>query len=165
MNVIFLELLLYLSFIPILLCNTHIYKLISSLSIKSLIAISTFIILLISAQLFKTPEHTYPFTTWNMYSSVYPRPLYLEYLVKLENDSTEHYPFELVTFTSQKAFMRRLANLKEKENTVKQLITIYKSEFDRKNIDQFTIVMVTFDIKDSEKNYTIKREEIFAYEN
>ena len=63
--------------------------------------------------------------------------------------------------------MRRLANLKEKEkeHTVKQLIAIYESEFDRKNIVRFTIVMVTFDVKNSETNYTIKREEIYAYEN
>ena len=127
---------------------------------------TVFIIYLLAiGQVNKSSHQTYPFTYWGMYSQSMPSQDYYEYLVQLDDEHSIHYPFELVTFTSPRAFMRKLRNLQRSadENeqdeerlhqTADALIAIYERANPGKTVRSFSINRVHVSLTDNERGYT-----------
>lgn len=135
----------------------------SALSRGYQIFVILFTYLLIVGQVNKSPFVTYPFTYWGMYSQAIPSPNYSEFLIELNNGTIEHYPFELIAFTSQRAFMRKVesieSNTRQKNNrdfldaTVNSLVEIYERKYPDMKVKRFIINEVTITLADGEKGY------------
>lgn len=63
------------------------------------------------AQALNQSRLTYPFAAWGMYAASSPPNFYNEYLVISNNGDTIHYPFNLVVFSSPRAFSSKLGRL------------------------------------------------------
>lgn len=135
-------------------------------SISLFYKITTLLIiyLLVIGQVNKSPQQIYPFTYWSMYSQTMPDQDYNEYLLELNDGTSIHYPFELVTFTSQRAFMRTLRKLQfsarnnksdeeRLQKTADALIAIYKRAHPDQTVRAFSINRVHISLTPKEQGF------------
>lgn len=156
-----IEFFLYLTLLLLFYYFSGIHCQFRSITIFYKLSVILIIYFLAIGQVNKSPQQTYPFTYWGMYSQTMPGQDYHEYLLKLNDGSIIHYSFELVTFTSQRAFMRKLQNLQrsseenvlDKERlhqTADALIAIYERANPGKTVRSFSINRVHVSLTDDE---------------
>ena len=102
-----------------------------------------------------------------MYSQKMPVQSYSEFLLETDGGTILHYPLELITFTSQRAFIRNLENvqraisLSEKQelfkHTLTSLVYLYEQEFPEQSIQTFTVNRVHIILTDGQPTYTTTR--------
>lgn len=142
------------------------------LSKAKAIPIILFIYLFIIGQVNKSPFQTYPFVSWTMYSQTYPDQSNFEYLIELNDQSVIHYPFEVITFTSQRAFMRKIRQTVQSaedshgdsellKSTVSSLVNIYEDSNPNRTIHSFRINHVYISITDSNQRFSTSRSKMF----
>jgi len=159
MNIYILELFIYICLIAIFCRLANVRVVFSSLSMIKSVFIIGFVYLLVVAQVFKTPQVTYPFAYWGMYSESHPTPLYMEHIITLDDGKIMHYPFEIIMFTSQRAFMRKIENLERStrgneerevlEQALRSLIDIYEKKYVSHHIREFAINEVHISLNDT----------------
>ena len=130
-------------------------------------ALFSLISLFITGQVIKSSKQTYPFTKWSMYSQQVPVQSYSEYLLETDNGAVLHYPFELITFTSQRAFIRKLENVQqaipssEKQELFNQALTslvyLYEQKYPEPSIQSFTVNRVHIFLTGDQPTYTTTR--------
>ena len=130
-------------------------------------ALFSLISLFITGQVIKSSKQTYPFTKWSMYSQQMPVQGYSEYLLETDDGIVLHYPFELITFTSQRAFIRKLENVQqaipssEKQELFNQALTslvyLYEQKYPEQSIQTFTVNRVHIILTDGQPTYTTTR--------
>lgn len=132
-----------------------------------------FFYLLIVGQVNKSADQAYPFTNWSMYSQGTPAPTYSEHLITLKDGNILHYPYEYVTFTSPRAFMRKVEQLVAKakeenpeqlELTLNGLVEIYEKKNPDKKVVAFTINEKQITVPGSDVGYALSNNEQFKYE-
>ncbi|TYP95321.1 hypothetical protein LX73_0619 [Fodinibius salinus] len=169
---IYIELLIYVLLILLLLSNDKVKTLISNTKILTKTAGLIAVAGMIFAQLYNTPDYTYPFVQWDMYSGSYPAPAYLEYRIELTNDNNRHYPIDEVAFTSQKGFMVKLEDLmggaKKQNNaltqTVEALINIYEYNHPDDTVKQFMIISKRVQPSQAKEDFSVEATKIFEYQ-
>ena len=168
------ETFIYLGLILLFCHFTNLYEQLKHFSKAYQIVLILFLIFLISGQVFKSSHHTYPSTYWGMYSQVIPDQTYDEFLIHLDNGKTIHYPFELVTFTSQRAFMRKLRNTEQStaddeqrkllSRTAEALATIYEEAHPGQTVHSFTMNRVHIRLTRDEETYITSVIPLFTKE-
>ena len=159
-----IEFFLYLSVLLLFLYFSGVHSQFLSIPLHYKISIVLLIYLIAIGQVNKSPQQIYPFTYWGMYSQTMPSQGYHEYLLELDNKNSIHYPFELVTFTSQRAFMRKLRNLQRSaedseqdaellNQTAEALIAIYEQANPGQSVRSFTINRVHVSVTNDDRRY------------
>ena len=132
-----------------------------------------FFYLLVVGQVNKTPSQTYPFVNWSMYSQKTPRPSYTEHIITLQDGTRVHYPYEYITFTSPRAFMRKVENIEGGArdsssnllyDTVEGLVEIYEKRHPGNEVTSFSFFENKITIPGSGVGYETTVREIFKYE-
>ncbi|REL33199.1 hypothetical protein DYD21_13170 [Rhodohalobacter sp. SW132] len=65
----------------------------------------------VAGQLISDDKKTYPFANWSMYSSANPGLNYVEFILETDEGERFHYPFSIISKTSPRAFMKKIADL------------------------------------------------------
>lgn len=129
---------------------------------------------MITAQVIKNSSVSYPFTYWGMYSQTHPENSYMEHIIEMESGEFQHYPYRLISFTSQRAAMRRIENLagnlrsKEDEkilyDALHGLIKIYEKNNNGISISKFHLIQVTINQNEESGKVELRRHERFFVE-
>ena len=132
-----------------------------------------FFYLMVVGQINKTPSQTYPFVNWSMYSQRAPSPGYTEHIITLQDGSSKHYPYEYITFTSPRAFMRKVETTKGGvrdsssvllEKIVDGLIEIYEDKNPNNKVVSFVLIENMITIPENGVGYKRSAIERFRYE-
>jgi len=159
-----IELLIYVGLILVFYVAAGLHSIFRNLAVSHQTAFILLVSILTVSQVIKSSDHTYPFTYWGMYSQVLPNQSFYEYLIELEDGSVIHYPIEEVTFTSQRAFMRKIDILQMRsevneedhmllQETLEGLIRIYERANPEHTIQAFTINRVHFTLTGNDRGY------------
>lgn len=159
------ELLIYFVLILSVCLLTTIHVQLRSLNNTRLILLALFTYLFVVGQVNKSSLHTYPFVTWSMYSQTYPSQTNYEFVIELEDSTIQHYPVEIITFTSQRAFMRRLSQVLQRSDkpaeaeellyqSIAGLVKIYEEKYPSRHVQTFTINRVHISLTDTGNGFT-----------
>lgn len=168
-----IELFLYLAILIGLYWVSDIHKYFKNLNRPVQIFLIAFFYLLIVGQVNKSANQTYPFTKWSMYSQNTPTPTYSEHLITLKNGSVQHYPYEYITFTSPRAFMRKVEQLvanardenpEQLELTLNGLVEVYEEKNPNRKVAAFTITEKWATIPGSNVGYELSNNMQYKYE-
>jgi hypothetical protein len=163
MNSYFLEFVILTSLIVVFLKFSKFHKEFVDLSTFKILSIITFFYLMLLGQVLKNSDITYPFTYWGMYSQVTPSTTYYEHIITLSDGTITHYPYELIVFTSQRAFMRKIENIERStrndeeriqlNHAINSLINIYENKYQNHQIIEFKLNEVrVIEFKGSQEN-------------
>lgn len=111
----------------------------------------------------------YPFVYWGMYISPNPAPNYIQYTIRDVNGVERDYPFEILSFSSPRAFEAKLYNLikdcscENKDPLINKYVSsmndIYKKEIYKDGFAEMEIKRVIFDID----NGGVQKELIYKW--
>lgn len=166
---IYVELILYLGVFLFILSRKRVFELFENQPAATKIVLGLTAFMIIFGQIHKKSSETYPFAHWGMYDSVYPGSSYLEYDIVLTDSSQFHYPFKLVTFTSQRAFIQTMDDLYVKKDdhtllkkTLDSLAKIYEKNYPEHAVDRFVLYEVDIE-QDTLGNVYKEREPVFSH--
>lgn len=167
------ELFVYLIILIAVYWFSGIHRHMKKLNRSGSIFLILFFYLLVVGQVNKTPSQTYPFVNWSMYSQTLPSPSYTEHIITLQDGSRIHYPYEYITFTSPRAFMRKVERIETEardsgskllRETVAGLIDIYEKENPNKEVASFSLIENIITIPENGVGYDKSTKELFLYE-
>ena len=164
---LFFELFIYLGIVLIFFLSTKLHSGLKNLTGIQKTALFLFISLFIAGQVIKSSKLTYPFTKWSMYSQQMPIQSYSEYLFETDDGTVLHYPFDQITFTSQRAFIRKLENAQKNNSsseeqeqfhhTLTSLVYLYEQKYPEQSIQTFTVNRVHISLTGGQPTYTTTR--------
>lgn len=149
-----------------------IHQHIKELNNSRFIFLVLFFYFLVVGQVNKTPSQTYPFVNWSMYSQTVPNPSYKEHIITLQDGSRIHYPYEYITFTSPRAFMRKVERIEVEardsssrllHDTVESLIEIYEKKNPNNKVTSFSLIENRITIPENGVGYEKSAKELFQY--
>ena len=160
-----IELFIYLVLIIAFYLVANLHEDFKKLGVAHKSILCLFVYLLVIGQVNKSSQHTYPFAVWGMYSQVNPAQYYTEYIIELDNGEVKHYPFELISFTSQRSFMRKLdrfAFLPDNktdrdiiDQTLEALVQIYQVSNPEQSIITFRVNRVHISLAEQGSGFSI----------
>lgn len=167
------ELFAYLAVLVAVYWFSGVHEYLTKLNRSLFIFLILFFYLLVVGQINKTPSQTYPFVNWSMYSQRIPNPSYVKHIITLEDGTVKHYPYEYITFTSPRAFMRKVERLEITardsssvllQETLQGLVDIYKEKNPKDEIIGFALIENVISIPKRGAGYDISVRERFLYE-
>jgi len=173
MSVYILELFIIIIVVALFIYFARVRGVTFKIPLPKLLFFIIFFYLLALSQVMKKPSVTYPFTYWGMYSTSEPSPTYSEHRIQLQNGTRIHYPYEIITFTSQRALMKRLelkAMIQSEKredllkDTISSLVWLFEKNFPGQKIVKFTLYDVHIRISESENEFSINKTERFKFE-
>ena len=109
-----------------------------------------------------------------MYSQVVPEQIYDEYLIELDTGEVIHFPFELITYTAERAFIRRLSHVEQQtaddeqrellSRTAEALAQIYVEANPGQTVHSFSMNRVHIRLTGDEDTYTTSVIPLFRKE-
>lgn len=168
-----IELFAYLAILVAVYWFSGIHQYMEKLNRSLFIFLILFFYLLVVGQVNKTSSQTYPFVRWSMYSQRIPTPSYMQHVITLKDGTVKHYPYEYVTFTSPRAFMRKVEQLEGAardsssvllQETLQGLVDIYKEKNPEAEIIEFALIENVITVPERGAGYDTSVRERFLYE-
>lgn len=163
-----IEILIYFSITGFVLYKLGAVLVLSKIGKFRLIFFVILSILLFSGQGIKNNRITYPFSYWGMYSSSNAPNTFIEYNIELSSGEKIHYPFEIITNYSPRAFMRKIENLlppnagseEQLEELLLSLRNILEQQYPEKEVSKIIIERVKVPVNKWDKIRSLKKSTI-----